>query len=105
MSIVEILDSENIKSTLEPWITECEKFKTWYCKLGTQDINEIEMQKAYLKLNNKILVKMAIHITLKNGTWLINNKKYPELTQAEKTFFDEFIISMKLTLPALQKQQ
>jgi hypothetical protein len=105
MSIIEILDSENIKSTLEPWINECEKFKAWYCKLGIQEIDELEMQKAYLKLNYKILAKMAIQITLTNGNWFINGKKYIDTTDVEKTFFDEFLIAMRLSFQALKKQQ
>ena len=50
MSIVEILDSEQIISNLEKWQNECQKFRAWYCKLGTQEIDEVAMAKAYLKI-------------------------------------------------------
>lgn len=50
MSIVEILDSEQIGSNLENWQDKCRKFREWYCKLGTQEIDEVAMQRAYLKI-------------------------------------------------------
>lgn len=52
MSIIEILDSEGIKSNLESWINECLKFRVWYCKLGTQEIDELEMAKAYQRIEH-----------------------------------------------------
>jgi len=30
------------------------------------------------------------------GKWMLNGKSYPELEGKEKTFFDEFIIAMRL---------
>ena len=45
MSIIEILDSEGIKSNMESWISECQKFREWYCKLGTQEIDEVSIAK------------------------------------------------------------
>ena len=57
MSIIEILDSENINSNLESWKSECEKFRVWYCKLGTQEIDEVSMEKAYLKIEHRTIKK------------------------------------------------
>ncbi len=31
-----------------------------------------------------------------SGKWLLNGKQYPELEGKEKTFFDEFLIAMRL---------
>lgn len=39
---------------------------------------------------------MRISIEKVNGKWLINGKCYSELSDVEKTFFDEFIIAMRL---------
>jgi 7-cyano-7-deazaguanine synthase in queuosine biosynthesis len=51
MKLIEILDSSGIDSTLiESWIEECQKFKMWYFKLGTQEIDEIEFEKACLRI-------------------------------------------------------
>jgi hypothetical protein len=51
MKIVEILDGSGIESkNIESWIEECQKFRLWYCKLGTQPINEIEMERACLRI-------------------------------------------------------
>lgn len=51
MSIVEILDSESINSQpLEAWIYECLEFKKWYIKTGADVGNEVEMQKAFLRI-------------------------------------------------------
>ena len=36
-----------------------------------------------------------ICIKLENGVWLINGKKYADLTYIEKKFFDEFLLTMK----------
>ena len=53
MKIVEILDAAGIDSfNIESWINECLKFKLWYCKTGTQKINELEMEKAFLKIEH-----------------------------------------------------
>jgi hypothetical protein len=38
---------------------------------------------------------MKIEINKKDGKWLINGKKYADLSEEEKKFFDEFIIAMK----------
>lgn len=38
-----------------------------------------------------------IEIILDNGKWLINGKPYGELNWVEKTFFDEFLIAMRLS--------
>lgn len=55
MSIIEILDANGIDSyNLKSWITACEKFRNWYCKLGTQTIDDVAMAKAYLKIDYKI---------------------------------------------------
>jgi hypothetical protein len=52
MKLVEILDSEGIDSSnIESWIEESQKFKIWYCKLGTQEINEVELERACLRLS------------------------------------------------------
>lgn len=39
---------------------------------------------------------MKIEIELKDGKWLINGKTYNELSDAEKLFFDEFLIAARL---------
>lgn len=55
MSIVEILDGAGIDSyNMESWINECMKFREWYCKAGTQQIDEVAMNRAYLKIEHKI---------------------------------------------------
>lgn len=36
-----------------------------------------------------------IDITLKDGKWLINGKRYQELADDEKRFFDEFLTSIR----------
>ena len=59
MSIIEILDSENIQSNLENWVEECQKFREWYCKLGTQKIDEVSMAKAYQKIEHRIKTKTS----------------------------------------------
>ena len=57
MSIIEILDANGIDSyNMLSFIKECQKFRSWYCKIGTQKINEVEMAKAYLKIDYKIKV-------------------------------------------------
>jgi hypothetical protein len=38
---------------------------------------------------------MKIEIIKTDGKWLINGKKYADLSDEEKKFFDEFIIEMK----------
>ena len=38
---------------------------------------------------------MSVIITLDNGLWLINGKRYQELDWNEKVFFDEFLIAMR----------
>jgi len=54
MKIVEILDSIGIDSyNIESWINECLRFREWYCKTGTQVIDELQMEKAYLKIDHK----------------------------------------------------
>lgn len=57
MKLIEILDSENIESNLELWINECIKFRLWYCRLGTRKIDEIEMAKAYIKIETPITIR------------------------------------------------
>ena len=53
MSIVEILDGAGIDSfNMESWINECQKFREWYCKLGTQEIDEVAMARAYLRIQH-----------------------------------------------------
>ena len=54
MKIVEILDSENIKSNFESWFEECQKFRTWYHNLGIRAVSEIEMERACLKIEHRI---------------------------------------------------
>lgn len=44
----------------------------------------------------KIEVIKRIEILKINGKWLINGNPYNEISYAEKIFFDEFILSMKL---------
>jgi hypothetical protein len=39
---------------------------------------------------------MKIEITKPFGKWLVNGKQYNELVGAEKIFFDEFLIAMRL---------
>jgi hypothetical protein len=55
MKIIEILNGAGIESyNLQSWIKECKRFTFWYCKAGTQEIDEVQMEKAYLKLDYKI---------------------------------------------------
>lgn len=49
MSIIEILDSESIKSNLDDWQSECEKFKAWYFKMGAR-VTDQAMVAAYQKI-------------------------------------------------------
>ena len=57
MSIVEILDGAGIDSfNIESCINECLKFREWYCKTGTQEIDEVQMAKAYLKITHKVKI-------------------------------------------------
>ena len=44
-----------------------------------------------------------IEIILKDGKWLINGKSYSQLSDDEKSFFDEFLIAMRLNFKAEQK--
>jgi hypothetical protein len=37
-----------------------------------------------------------IHIVKENGKWLVNNKQYPNLLQAEKSFFEGFLRMMRI---------
>jgi len=39
---------------------------------------------------------MKMDIKRVSGKWLLNGKQYPELEGKEKTFFDEFLIAMRL---------
>lgn len=48
--LIEIIDSENIKSNLESWVDECIKFEQWYHSMGGVFKCEIEKQKAFLKI-------------------------------------------------------
>lgn len=57
MSIIEILDSEAIASNFNSWMDECQKFRQWYAKLGTQKIDEVSMAKAYLKIEHREVKK------------------------------------------------
>ena len=51
MRIVEILDSLGIDSSnIESWIEECANFRSWYYKSGTHIVDDLEMEKAYLKI-------------------------------------------------------
>lgn len=51
MKLIEILDSAGIDSlNIQNWIEECVNFRFWYCKTGTQKINDLDMEKAYLKI-------------------------------------------------------
>lgn len=52
MSIIEILDSENIHSDLENWQNECEKFKKWYFSMGAR-VSEKALTLAYQKIEPK----------------------------------------------------
>jgi hypothetical protein len=53
MKIVEILDSAGIESfNIESWINESQRFALWYLKLGTQPVNPIELEKAFLKIEH-----------------------------------------------------
>lgn len=65
MSIVEILNSENINSNLENWINECEKFRVWYHNLGIRSVNQIELEKAYFKIEPKFEIKNSLKEILK----------------------------------------
>lgn len=63
MSIVEILDSLGIDSfNMQSYINECQRYRTWYCKLGTQEIDEVEMAKAYLKIDHKMIIDQKIQV-------------------------------------------
>jgi hypothetical protein len=44
-----------------------------------------------------------IEITLKSGKWLINGKPYQDLCWVERTFFDEFLIAMRINFEAEKK--
>ena len=48
--------------------------------------------------NNNQIAK--IEIVLENGKWLINGKQYSELSYSEKTFFDEFLIAVRINIGA-----
>lgn len=37
----------------------------------------------------------SVTITIENGLWLINGKRYQELDWNEKIFFNEFLIAMR----------
>lgn len=39
---------------------------------------------------------MKITIKKVNGKWLINGKQYNQLSTVEKSFFDEFIVAMRM---------
>lgn len=53
MKIVEILDANGIDSfNIESWITECQRFKKWYCRKLTRPINHVELEKAFLKIQS-----------------------------------------------------
>lgn len=41
-----------------------------------------------------------IEIKLENGNWLINGKLYTELSHSERSFFDEFLIAMRINFEA-----
>lgn len=43
---------------------------------------------------------IKILIELKDAKWLINGKTYTELTREEQTFFDEFLIAMRISSEA-----
>jgi hypothetical protein len=43
---------------------------------------------------------LKIEITRINGKWLINGKPYTELTYAERAFFDEFLLEMRINFEA-----
>lgn len=63
MKLIEILDGAGIDSfNLQNWQDECFKFRQWYSKLGTQEIDEVEMTKAYLKIEHKT----KLNINIKN---------------------------------------
>ena len=51
--IIEILDSQNVQSTFNNWFNECEKFRKWHWKMGAHEIDDLEMEKAYLKIQPK----------------------------------------------------
>jgi hypothetical protein len=46
-----------------------------------------------------------IEIKRINSKWLINGKQYPELCGTEKTFFDEFLIAMRINFEAEKHSQ
>ena len=56
MSIIEILDSENIGSNLETWKEECDKFRDWFFKSGARHTEEA-MATAYQKIEPKFKLK------------------------------------------------
>ena len=66
MKLIEMLDSENIKSNLESWIDECQKFRIWYHNLKPRSISQIELEKAYLKINPKKVKENPIYKALEN---------------------------------------
>lgn len=47
---------------------------------------------------------MKIEIIKCNGRWLINNKPYNEISDEEKAFFDEFLVTMKLGFEAEKRK-
>jgi hypothetical protein len=67
MRVVEVLDSENINSQdIEKWIEECQKFKAWYLKTATHQPNDVEMEKAYLKIEVKQKRENSLYKILEN---------------------------------------
>ena len=60
MKIVEILNSENINSNFESWIEECQKFRVWYHNLKPRAISQIEMERAYLKIERREILKPKV---------------------------------------------
>ena len=45
---------------------------------------------------NKTLMK--VDISLESGKFLINGKKYKDLSWEERKFFDEFLVAVKLDI-------
>lgn len=44
---------------------------------------------------NDFIMRVKHHISNTSGRWLINGKKYADLSQSEKTFFNEFVKRIK----------
>ena len=66
MKLQKILKETGVKSTIPNWTSECENFQEWYKKLGGNISSNIDMAKAYLKIEPKINYVDSLELILKN---------------------------------------